>query len=157
MFWEVTCTHRIFWFQKIKQRLIRTVRGLNCLNSPVPLLLMQMCAQHVSLEELQIVSFQRSQEHPDVESQDKLQVAILWKLLIYTAHRRSTEKHASDHHTRGQFLLCPETTSSTHSKPKSAIPESFSHEKYNFKISFYLPCLHCAFISMLPATSPRFY
>lgn len=94
MFWEIACTYRIFWFQKIKQRLIRTVRGLNCLNSPVPLLLMQMCAQHVSLEELQIVSFQRSQEHSDMESQDKLQVAILWKLLIYTAHRRSTEKHA---------------------------------------------------------------
>lgn len=93
MFWGVTCTHRIFWFQKIKQWLIRTVRQLNCLNCPVPFLLRQVCAQHVSLEELQIAPFQRSQEHPDVESQDKLQVSILWKLLIYAAHRRSMEKH----------------------------------------------------------------
>lgn len=60
--------------------------------SPVPFLLIQVCAQHSSLEEPLILFFQMSQEFPNAEGQDKLQVPSLWKVTFYTGHRISVEK-----------------------------------------------------------------
>lgn len=160
MFWGVTCTHRIFWFQKIKQWLIRTVRQLNCLNCPVPFLLRQVCAQHVSLERAPNCSFS---EVPRAPRCGKPRQAA-GSHPLETPHLRSSQKKHGEAHMPqttiqgGQFLLCPETTSSTHSKPKPKPFQKVFHMKNTIsKFVFTFPVLIVpSFLLLTDCNFPRF-
>lgn len=142
----------MFWLQQIKQWLIRTVRGLSCLNSPVPFLLTQVCAQHVSGR-----------------------TPNCFFLVDARAPRCGELRQVVGTHNFGNSSFAPlaeEAWRSTCLRPpyKQIIPscvqkvrptfwvltqnqslpfQKVSHiKKYSFKISFYLPCLHCSFISL---------
>lgn len=151
---------RRFWPQKIKEWLIRTGRGLKCLNSPVPFRLTQVCAQHISVEELQIVSFQWLQEHPDGKLSAELSTTQRrakpscryppFGNSSFTLHteeaRRST--HASDHQTSRQAFLMSRNYLQYSLKTKLCHSRKFHTWKMQFQNFFYLPCFHCAFISL---------
>lgn len=62
-------------------------------SSTVSFLLIQVCAQHISLEKPQVLFLQRSQDPANMKSQDELQVSSLRKFTICTGHRSSMEKH----------------------------------------------------------------
>lgn len=144
-----TCRHRILWLQNLKQWLIRTVRGLNCLNSHSHFC-WPNCVPNTSLwknSKLFLSSGGKSIQ------MWRPKTSCRYPFFGKSSFTHSQKKHREAHMPQTTIqvdnpFLHPETTSSTHSKTKSAIPESFSHEKCNLKISFYLPFLHCALISL---------
>lgn len=115
---------------------LELLRGLSSLNSPVPFRLTQACAQHAS-KNSKLFLFQWLQECPD-----KWRAKTSCRYPLETHHlHHSQKKHREAHMPQTTIqvdnpFLCPETTSSAHSKPRSAIPKSFTQEKYSFKISF---------------------